>query len=143
MSKITKILVALGLLFSFAIAIPVLAEDSGTTKNNITGRLDNVGKASGYSTSTSGEQALVTIVGNIIKIILSILGVVLLGFILYGGFLWMTSGGNPDGVKKGKQMIANAVIGLVIVVSAYAISSFVMKQLETLGTTSETTATTP
>jgi hypothetical protein len=144
MTKFTKVLVALGLLFSFAVAMPVFAVDpapTGSAKSNITGRLDNVAKSSGYSTSTSGEQGLVTIVGNIIKIILSVLGIVLLGFVLYGGFMWMTSGGNTDGVKKAKTMIGNAVIGLIIIVSAYAISSFVMKQLESLGTTSSTTTT--
>ncbi|HPL92869.1 MAG TPA: pilin [bacterium] len=139
MSKFTKIFLAIVLLFSFGFSL-LIAENVYATdaKTNITGRLDNVGKASGYSTSTSGEQGLVTIVGNILKIIFSVLGVVLLGFVLYGGFLWMTSGGNTDGVKKGKQMITNAVIGIVIVVSAYAISSFVMKQLESLNTTSTT-----
>lgn len=143
MSKFTKIFLAIVLLFNFGFSL-MIAENvyASDVKTNITGRLDNVGKSSGYSTSTSGEQGLVTIVGNIIKIILGILGIILLGFMLYGGFLWMTSGGNTDGVKKAKQMITNAIVGLVIIVSAYAISSFVMKQLESLGTTSTTTSTT-
>ncbi len=84
-----------------------------------------VGKEAGV-----GEQKDITfIIGQIINVALGFLGVVLLVYLLYGGFLWMTSGGSEDGVKKAQTMIKNAVIGLVIIVAAFAISNFVLTSL--------------
>ncbi|RMH01564.1 MAG: hypothetical protein D6706_01675, partial [Chloroflexi bacterium] len=81
--------------------------------------------------SAFAEQAglasmdLTSLIANIIRAVLGFAGVVLVVMILYGGFLWMTAGGNDDRVKKAKRTITNAVIGLVIAISSYAIASFV------------------
>lgn len=88
----------------------------------------NVGQV-GTQAGIGAATPLPVIVGNIINVVLGFLGIVLLFYLLYGGFLWMTSGGSEDGVKKAKQMIQNAIIGLVIIVSSYAISNFVLQQL--------------
>jgi len=61
---------------------------------------------------------------------------------IYGGFIMIFSGGSPDRVQKGKQTLLNAIIGLVIVFSAYAIIQFTLsavgfEQLDTWFTTSE------
>lgn len=77
----------------------------------------------------SGGTDLVGIVGNVVKIVLTLLGVIVLVIIVYAGFLWMTAGGNEDQVKKAKQWLINAIIGLALVLSAYAISSFVVTNL--------------
>lgn len=66
-------------------------------------------------------------IGNIIKAVLSILGVLILIFILYGGYLWLASGGNEQMVKKAKDILTNAAIGLIIVLAAYAITTFVVR----------------
>ena len=58
--------------------------------------------------------------------------------IVYGGFLWMTAHGNEEQVTKAKNLITAALIGLVIILSAYAISVFVISKLGQ-GTLSETT----
>ncbi|MCK9361366.1 pilin [Patescibacteria group bacterium] len=76
-----------------------------------------------------GETDLYVIVGRIINVVLGFLGIVLLFYFLYGGFKWMTSGGDEDGVSEAKTMIRNAVIGLVIVMASYALSDFVLRQL--------------
>ena len=49
--------------------------------------------------------------------------------IVYGGFLWMTAAGNDDAVSKAKKIMIAGVIGLVIVLSAFAIASYVVEQL--------------
>jgi len=49
--------------------------------------------------------------------------------IIYAGFLWMTAGGNPEQVDKAKQWLTNAIIGLAIILAAYAISGFVIDNL--------------
>lgn len=84
-----------------------------------------VGSAAGISTTNTLPQ----IVGTIINVVLGFMGIVLLFYLIYGGFKWMTSGGESKGVDEAKKMIQNAIIGLVIIVSSYAISSFVLGQL--------------
>ncbi|MBI4281340.1 IPT/TIG domain-containing protein, partial [Candidatus Uhrbacteria bacterium] len=68
-------------------------------------------------------------VGNIIRIFLGLLGVVAITLILVGGFLWMTAAGNEEKIAKAKQLLLNAVIGLAIVLGAFAITSFVLSRL--------------
>lgn len=69
------------------------------------------------------------IVARIIRAALGLLGIVLVVLIMYAGFLWMTAGGNEDQIAKSKTMIKNAVIGLIIILSAYTIVWFVMRML--------------
>ncbi len=90
--------------------------------------VQQVGTSAGYDTSPAASS-LPVIVGKIISAALGFLGIVLLGYLLYAGFLWMTSGGESEKADQAKTMIKNAIIGLVIIVSSYAISSFVLNKL--------------
>jgi len=72
---------------------------------------------------------LVQIIGAIIGTILAILGVLLVILILYAGFLWMTSQGDKDKLKKAKDIIIQSIIGLLIIFAAYAITNFVFSAL--------------
>ena len=80
---------------------------------------------------TSGLQPvqLSIVVAQIIQVVLGLLGVIFIVLIIYAGFNWMTSAGNEDRIGKSKKTIAAAVIGLVIVLSAYLITAFVLSQL--------------
>ncbi len=78
------------------------------------------------------QAELPVIIGRIINVILGFLGIILLFYVLYAGFKWMTAGGNPKQVDEARDMIKNAVIGMVIIVAGFAISNFVIKQLSTL-----------
>lgn len=69
------------------------------------------------------------IIANIIRIALGLLGIILVILIMYAGFLWMTAGGNEEQISKSKAMLKNAVIGLVIILSAYAIVWFIFRML--------------
>lgn len=70
------------------------------------------------------------IIGAIIGTFLSLLGIIFVCLIIYGGFLWMTSGGNEAKVMKAKQVLTQAVIGLIIIMSAYSITFFVFQSLK-------------
>lgn len=61
----------------------------------------------------------------IIQGLLTFLAIIFVILIIYGGFLYMTAMGESDKVKKGKSVITYAVIGLIIIISAYAITRFV------------------
>lgn len=76
-----------------------------------------------------GEQELPAMIGTFISVLLSILGIVLLILIIWSGIQWMTAGGNTDAVGEAKQRLINAVIGLVLVMAALAISTFVFDAL--------------
>lgn len=68
-------------------------------------------------------------IGRVIQIILSFLGVIALGLIIYAGFLWMTSNGEEDKISSAKKILLNATIGLLIILSAWAITTFVISRL--------------
>ena len=95
--------------------------------------LDEVSDGAGLG---GDSDSLTTTIGSLISVLLGFLGVIFLILIIYAGLLWMTAAGNEDNVKKAKSILLNSVIGLVILLSAYAISSFVIDQLGTAtGTT--------
>jgi len=71
-----------------------------------------------------------TIVGNVINTALALVGTIFLVLTVYGGFLWMTARGEEDQITKAKGIIRSSIIGLVIVVSAYAITFFVTSRFK-------------
>lgn len=81
-----------------------------------------------FSINAIGGDAgafLSTRLGSIIGTLLSFLGVIFMALVLYGGILWMTARGNESQVDKAKELLVNAIIGLIIVLAAYAITAFV------------------
>lgn len=98
--------------------------------SKITDSLEKVGQESGYNVESGGTSGFVNIVANLIKVVLSVLGVVLVALIIYAGVKWMTAGGDPKAVGEAKTTLTNAVIGLVIIVSAWAITVFVTDALK-------------
>ncbi|MFC1612968.1 Mbov_0395 family pilin-like conjugal transfer protein [Patescibacteria group bacterium] len=89
--------------------------------------LDKVRMNTEYKEDTD-ETTLTDIIANIIKISLSLLGVICVILFIYGGYLWMTAGGNDEQVDKAKQIIKNCLIGLIIVVCSYAITYFIIEK---------------
>lgn len=79
--------------------------------------------------STSEESAQVVVV-RLINLALTFLGLVAVVLILWGGFKWMTAGGNDENVDAAKKIITAAVIGLAIVISAYAIANFFIGSIQ-------------
>ncbi len=88
-----------------------------------------------YASSTGlGTEDPRIVVANIIRIALGFLGIIAVAIIMYGGWLWMTSEGSPDKVDKAKKVLISAIIGLLLILSAFAIANFVLKQaLESTG----------
>jgi TRAP-type C4-dicarboxylate transport system permease small subunit len=65
---------------------------------------------------------------NLIQIGASIAGLVAAGFFVWGGYIYITSSGNPDHLDRAKRTLLYSFVGLVVVVAAFAISSFVSGQ---------------
>lgn len=83
------------------------------------------GKKSADLTKLYPTGGLPEIIGKIVGAALSFLGVVFFILIIYGGYMWMASMGNEQTATKAKDIIIAAVIGLVIVLAAYAITSYI------------------
>lgn len=73
------------------------------------------------------------LVANIIRIALGLIGIVFVGLIIYAGWLWMSSQGDPEKVGSAKKLMINGAIGLAIILSAFAITTFILNSL--IGTT--------
>ncbi len=95
------------------------------TAGNLSGPLntDQVDAAGGAG------QFLSTKIGQIIGAILSFIGVILMILIIFAGFLWMTATGNEKQTERAKNILTSAIIGLIIILSAYAITAFIGRQL--------------
>jgi len=75
-----------------------------------------------------------SIAALIIEALLGLLAIIFIALLIYAGIQWMTAEGNEEKVDKAKQTIFRAVIGLIIVISAYALTYFVFNALNgTLG----------
>jgi len=74
-------------------------------------------------------QPLPDLIGSFIKIILGTLGIVFVVYVVYAGYLWMTASGEKEKVEKSKKLLGQAIIGIIIIVAAYAISEFVIDQI--------------
>ncbi|MEK7139351.1 MAG: pilin [Patescibacteria group bacterium] len=70
-----------------------------------------------------------TTVANIINVALTLLGIIALVIIVFAGFKWMTAGGNDDQIGEARKMMVAGVVGLAIILSAYAIAKFVIESL--------------
>ncbi len=82
----------------------------------------------GTYTGLGTEDFRVTVM-KIVRVALGFLGVLAIAIILYGGFVWMTSGGNPEKIDKAKKILVSAVIGLVIIFTSVMIASFIINRL--------------
>ena len=67
------------------------------------------------------------VIANMINFILSLVGSVSLILFIYGGITWMTSAGAPAQVKKGKDIVVWAIIGLAVVFTSYILVKFVIQ----------------
>lgn len=69
-------------------------------------------------------------VANIVRWLLGLLGLIATIMIIIAGFWWMTAAGNDDKISKAKSMIQAAVIGLIIIIMAWAITIFVVNTMK-------------
>lgn len=111
MKKIATGLLTISLLFLPAIAA---AQINPT---------DTIGTTFGMGTADLEDTVI-----QIVQWVLGFLGLVAVIMILIGGFQWMTAGGNEEKVASAKKIISAAVIGLIIVLLAWAIVIFVISQ---------------
>lgn len=117
----------IAIILFFLIFIPNIVLGSAM---DVIGRLDSVSLSAGYDEAdVKGASALATYIGKIISYFLATLGVIFLALLIYGGFTWMKAQGDAEDVEKAKDIMYNAVIGLVIVLVSYAASYYIVSKV--------------
>ena len=66
-------------------------------------------------------------IGKVVKQIMPLVGSLFFVMFVYGGFLWFIAGGDTKRVDKSKKTLTYAVLGLAIIMGAYAILDIVLK----------------
>lgn len=93
--------------------------------------LDQAKQAAGDAgLETSDEKSNLTlIVVRLIRNAFGLLGITGVVLFVYAGFLWMTAGGDSGKVDQAKTLIRQTVIGMIIILAAFAITQFVLGAL--------------
>jgi len=104
------------LLAIFIISCEVSLAQSGSDSSGVVTLTNPLGK----------DVTPAAFIGTVINGILGVVGSLALVMFIYGGLTWMTSAGGAEKVKKGKDILVWATIGLVIIFSAYALVNFVI-----------------
>ncbi len=121
------------ILFASIALLSVAPVQAGFLSQNVTTQITNntsaVQTQAGYdSTTTVGA-----VVAGVIKAFLGLLGIIFVILVIIAGFNWMTAAGDEDKINKAKDTLRSAVIGIIIVVAAYAITYFVFANLPGAG----------
>jgi hypothetical protein len=127
-----KILICLSVIIIFFINLTTVSAQN-TTQDNTGGTQTTQNNSAPCSSgacqltnplgSVSTPQAFI---GIIINSILGLVGSIALLMFIYGGLTWMTSSGNPEKVKKGRDIILWSAIGLLVIFSAYGLTRFIL-----------------
>ena len=117
--KLKQIITLTCLIFILLLPFFVFADSAALTK------LKDVGTTKGPF-EEADEYSFANIVGTVIGAFLSLLGIFFIGLLIYGGYNWMTARGDETKVEKAKKTITNAVIGLIVIVSAYVVWDFIL-----------------
>jgi hypothetical protein len=113
--------------FNYLKNLQAVSDSSNTSGNGNNGGAASVPLKNPLGTSTDSVQK---VTGGIINSILGIIGSIALLMFIYGGFTWLTSGGSAENVKKGKEIIVWAVIGLAIVFLSYGLVTFLILNIK-------------
>ncbi len=136
--KIKTLIIALSLSLGLAapLAVPAMVSaagnvDTGNTINTglckgVTDASGSGGQAECFNTDTNGDNSLSNIARKIINIFSIIVGIVAVIMVIYGGFRYITSGGDSGRVGNAKNTLIYAVIGLIIVALAQFLVHFVL-----------------
>lgn len=116
MKKLSKLALILGSVAVLALPVAHVAQAATTFS------VESVGSQIGLGDADLKETVL-----NIMRWLLGIMTLIAVVMIIYAGFIWLTAAGNEDNVDKAKKIISAAVIGLIVVLLAWAIVIFVTR----------------
>jgi len=121
MKIIKSLLLLLIVSLSFSTASLTLASE---TTDGLDAAAKQIPAYSSQTGATNPRDVVLEKVGGLVGLALSFVGIIFLLLIIYAGLQWMTAQGNAGQVDKAKDLMINAVIGLVIVTAAYSLTIF-------------------
>ena len=83
--------------------------------------LDSAARGAGYNTDVDANTVLFEVLGKVIFAVVSMIGVLFILLIIYGGYTWMNARGDEAAVRKAKNIIRDAIIGLIVLATSYSI----------------------
>ena len=114
------------------LSLAVVAAPSIALAADVQGDVFGIGKIEDPETGIAlGKRSLQETVAQLINVALSMLGMIAVVIVLIGGFKWMTAGGNEEKVGEARKLIFAGIVGMAIILSAWAIARFVLVQLST------------
>ncbi len=120
------ILILLSVFFVLSNVSLVLAQDTNEKKGlkNAFGTgsfLNKVADKAGFIVDQNDDDRLFTIIGQILNIFLSLLGIIFMILVIIAGYKWMTAAGNEEQVTQAKSYLKYAIIGLFVITLAWGI----------------------
>ena len=125
MKKLVGFATTLALAGSLALPAVTFAQTNAPTADTV-----GITAVANSGMSLSGGDVRQT-AANIINIALGFLAIIAVIIVLVGGFKYMLSGGSEDKTSEARKLIVSGIIGLAIILSAWAITSFVLSRLLT------------
>ena len=77
----------------------------------------------------NGNASIGTVMALVIYAVLGLMGMIFIVLVILAGYNWLTATGDTDKVEKAQDTLRYAVIGLVVILAAYAITFFVFSVL--------------
>lgn len=127
--KIISLIVFFSLFLSLLLITSITYAGDPTLITDMKAKLDG-GNLDLPGGGNNPEETAIRAVGMIIGAFTSIFGIMFLALMIYGGYKWMMASGRDEEITKAKATIRGAIIGLIIVVSAYAITYFISLALQ-------------
>ena len=132
MKTLTNLFITLAVLLILLPGI-VLAQNSTSSQgsaptDSLMGRLNSVGNTAGFVTDQNKASTSI-VVGTVIQIVIGLLGLIFIILIIIAGFKWMMANGNEEEVKKSLRIIKESIIGLIIILSAWSLWTFIFQKL--------------
>lgn len=79
--------------------------------------------------TTLPQDSIAIIIARVIRVAISLVGIIFVGVIIYAGFLYLLARGEPEPIKKAKKIFQQSIIGLILIFSAYSITTFILNRL--------------
>jgi len=125
---IIAVIAVLGLSLSQLVPLKTAQADSKLWNDARNNGLDAIGSQA-YEGAGSNPSDIRVIIARLVKVFLGFMGIVFIALIVWAGYKYMTAQGDSSQVEAAVGQIRTGVIGLVIIVAAYAITTFVADKI--------------
>ncbi|MDD4290235.1 MAG: hypothetical protein PHH83_03065 [Patescibacteria group bacterium] len=119
MRKINQIIFTILIIFIFSFVLIPANAYASSGRNIVINGLNVTANTAGLQNGSTPKD----MVTNILGYVLGFLGIIVFINIIFAGYQWIMAGGNEETISKAKNRIKNSVIGLIIIIGAYLITS--------------------